>query len=405
MSGALKNIRVLDLSRVLAGPVCTQILGDMGADVLKIEKPGAGDDTRSWGPPFLKDADGNNTTESAYYLSANRNKRSVAIDISTPEGQALIHRLLVKSDVLIENFKTGNLTKYGLDYAQLKDLYPQLIYCSITGFGQNGPLSSEPGYDFIVQGMGGFMAATGGPDANPTKAGVAVSDYVTGLYAAIGILGALNARHATGRGQHVDCALLDSTIAMMTNLAQYYLTSGTVAPRVGNAHSTIVPYQDFTTADGHVIVAVGNDHQFRTFVTTLGQPALADDIRFVHNRDRLANRAALLDILNPVMATRTTDAWVDLLRDVDVPVGPILKMDKVFAQPQVAAREMIVPMTHPLSPTPINLVGSPFKLSAAPAEYKIAPPTLGQHTREVLSHLIGLSDDEIDALTKAGTIA
>jgi crotonobetainyl-CoA:carnitine CoA-transferase CaiB-like acyl-CoA transferase len=358
----LAGLKILDLSRVLAGPIATQILADLGATVIKIERPGTGDDTRAWGPPFLKDRDGRDTRDSAYYLCANRGKDTLEVDISRPEGQAVIHDYLATSDVLVENFKVGNLAKYGLGYDQLKDRYPKLIYCSITGFGQTGPLASEPGYDFIAQAMGGFMSVTGPVGGPPTKAGVAVSDYVTGLYAVIGILSAVHGRAATGRGTHVDLALLDCTIAMMTNVAQYYLTSGHTTPRVGNAHPTIVPYQEFPTRDGHVIVAVGNDHQFRIFSGVIGLDVLADDPRFATNAARVENRAALTALINDVMKTRTANDWVGALRAADVPVGPILTMDQVFQEPQVIARNMVINVDHPASDTPIKLVGSPIKM-------------------------------------------
>lgn len=401
---ALDGLTVLDLSRVLAGPVCTQILGDLGAQVIKIERPGSGDDTRAWGPPFLKDEQGNDTHESAYYLSANRNKKSVAIDISQPAGQDLIHRLLEKCDVLIENFKVGGLEKYGLGYDQIKTRYPRLIYASITGYGRTGPLASEPGYDFIAQGMGGLMAATGAPENGPTKTGVAISDYVTGLYATIGILAALNARTQTGKGQHVDCALLDSTLAMMTNVAQYYLTSGHLAPRVGNAHATIVPYQAFESADGHVIIAVGNDHQFETFARLLGHPEWATEPRFQTNAGRVNHRQALLDLIIPLMKTRKTAEWVAACRAANVPAGPIYKMDQAFADPHVMARSMVTEMTHPLSPVPVSLVSSPLVLSGTPVSYRNAPPTLGEHTNDVLHTVLNLDTKEIENLRKAGAI-
>ena len=404
MTGALDGLRVLDLTRVLAGPICTQLLGDMGADIIKIERPGQGDDTRAWGPPFLKGHDGNDTSESAYYLCANRNKRSVAIDIATLDGQNLIHRLLEQSDILIENFKTGGLEKYGLGYDQLRERYPRLIYCSITGFGQNGPLATEPGYDFLVQGMSGFMASTGAADNGPTKAGVAISDYVTGLYAAIGILAAVNARHTTGRGQMVDCSLLDSSIAMMTNVAQYFLTSGRTAPRVGNAHSTIVPYQEFQTADGYVIVAVGNDHQFAVLARTTGHPEWADDMRFKTNRDRVSNRDILIPLIALAIRTRTTDEWLKALREVDVPVGPIYTMDRVFSEPQAIARQMQIEMTHPAAPTPIQMVGCAVKMSESQVSYRQAPPMAGQHTDEVLGSLLNLDEESRERLRARGVI-
>ncbi len=402
---ALQNIRVLDLSRILAGPICTQILGDLGADVIKIERPGTGDDTRSWGPPFLLDRNGAPTQESAYYLCANRNKRSLALDIARPEGQDIIHRLLEKSDVLIENFKVGGLEKYGLSYEQIKDRYPRLIYASITGFGQHGPLAHEPGYDFLAQGMGGLMAATGPAGDGPTKAGVAISDYVTGLYTAIGILSGLQARTYTGRGQHVDCALLDSTIAMMTNVAQYYLTSGAVAPRVGNAHSTIVPYQEFETSNGHVIIAVGNDSQFRIFAKMLGHEDWAQDPRFWTNAARVTHRETLISFIVPILKTRTTQVWVDACRDADIPAGPIYRMDQVFADPHVMTREMVTSLPHPLSQKPVDLVASPLNFSATPVDYRCAPPTLGQHTISILQDELGLTPEACAQLQKSGAVS
>lgn len=403
MSGPLQGLRVLDLSRVLAGPACTQILGDMGADVIKVERPGMGDDTRKWGPPFLKDENGNDTSESAYYLSCNRNKRSIAIDITTKGGQDIVHKLLEKSDVLIENFKVGNLSKFGLGYEQVQARHPHIIYASITGFGQNGPLAPEPGYDFLVQAMGGLMAATGEADGAPMKAGVALSDIMTGLYAAIGILAALHDRHKSGLGQHVDLALLDCTLASMTNLAQYYLTSGKIAPRLGNAHSTIVPYQAFQTTDGHVIIAVGNDAQFRRLSEALNQN-WADDERFTTNRARVLNRAALTPQIETIMAQKTTAQWTNLFRDIDVPGGPVNTMDQVFAQDQIAAREMKITMEHATSNTAIDLVGSPLKLSRSKVEYRLPPPAEGQQTRDILRSILMIKDDAIDTLIKDGII-
>lgn len=404
MSKALENIRVLDLSRVLAGPFCTQMLGDLGAEIIKVERPGSGDDTRSWGPPYLKDAGGNDTGESAYYLSCNRNKKSVAIDISGAGGQALIHGLIEKSDVLIENFKAGGLAKYGLDYAQVKDRHPSLIYCSITGFGQNGPLSAEPGYDFLAQGMTGLMAHTGAPGGAPTKAGIAISDILTGLNAATGILAALHARGVTGRGQHVDVALTDCTLAAMTNIAQYYLTSGQPAPRIGNAHATIVPYQTFETADGHMILAVGNDAQFARFCALAGKPEWALDRRFLRNRDRVQNREILVPLIAGALRERPSAHWTSLCRDADVPAGPINTMDKVFSMAQIQARGMEIEMPHIASPAPIALVGSPLKLSDTPVSYDLPPPVCGQHTREVLCGLLAMEETEIEALAATGVL-
>lgn len=404
MTGALSGLRVLDLSRILAGPYCTQILGDLGADVIKIEKPFAGDDTRFWGPPFLKDADGNDTGESAYYLSINRNKSSAAIDISHPKGQDVLRRLIAQSDVMIENFKAGGLQKYGLGYPQLRETHPRLIYCSITGFGQEGPLAHEPGYDFLAQAMSGLMASTGEPDAPPMKTGVAVSDILTGLNAAIGILAALQAREKTGRGQVIDVALTDCTLSAMTNLAQYYLTSGKPAPRLGNAHSTIVPYQAFAAADGHLIVAVGNDAQFRRFCEAVDRPQWAADPRYRKNTDRVAHRDSLVPLIADIMRGQTIDNWLEILRGADVPCGPVNTMDRVFAMDQTKARSMEIAMEHDLAATPVKLTGSPLKFSATPVQYGRAPPYLGQHTRVVLEKYLAMDAAEIETLAQERVI-
>jgi len=405
--GALSHIRVLDLSRVLAGPVCTQILGDLGADIIKIERPGdqnnGGDDTRRWGPPYLQDETGQDTAESAYYLAANRNKRSLAIDITKPEGQALIRRLLAKCDVLIQNFKCGGLEKYGLGYDQLKDEFPQLVYCQITGFGLQGKLAPEPGYDFLAQALGGLMAATGEPDGAPMKAGVALSDVMTGLYSAIGILAALQSRTQTGNGQLVDLALLDCTLAGMTNIAQYYLTSGALAPRLGNAHSTIVPYQAFASADGHVILAIGNDSQFGRFCEFVGHAEWGADSRFATNAARVRNRTTLVPLIEVIMRRRDTAYWVDQLQHINVPVAPVNDMEQTFAMEQITAREMKITMDHPARPG-IDLVGSPLKLSATPVSYRHAPPTLGQHSETLLHELLEMEDHDIAKLREQGIL-
>ncbi len=398
MALALEDIIVLDLSRVLAGPVATQILGDLGARVIKIERPGEGDDTRSWGPPFLKDKDGNDTAESAYYLSCNRNKESVTIDITKPEGQKLIRALMAKSDIVIENFKVGGLQKYGLEYEQVKEDFPHLIYCAISGFGQNGPLAQEPGYDFLAQALGGLMAYTGEPDGTPIKAGVALSDVMTGLYAVIGILSALHARKTTGKGQMVDLALLDVTLAGMTNLAQYYLTSGKVPPRVGNAHATIVPYQTFETADGHIVIAVGNNGQFKRLCSVLGQPELADDPRFEKNSGRVENRQPLTDLLQTALLAKKTEEWTTLFLEHNIPAGPVNTMDEVFAMEQIKVRDMKVNMPESAHGKGIELVGSPLKLSGTPVSYRKSPPTLGEDTEAILKDLLKLNPDEIDTL-------
>lgn len=403
MTSSLDKIRVLDLSRVLAGPVCTQILADLGAEIIKIERPGEGDDTRNWGPPFLKDAAGTNTSESAYYLSCNRGKKSIAIDISKPGGQAIIHRLAEKSDILIHNFKVGSLDKFGLGFEAMQAKHPHLIYTAISGFGQNGPLSSEPGYDLLAQAMGGLMAHTGKEGEEPMKAGVALSDVMSGLYAAIGTLAALHAREKTGKGQLVDIALLDVTLASMTNLAQYFLTSGVAPRRFGNAHSTIVPYQAFKAKDGHFVIAIGNDHQFGRLCAAINRVEWASDARFAQNTARVANRDALIPLLSEILLQKTVAEWVEQFRDIDIPAAPVNSIDQAFAMEQVQARDMEITIPHRLSAEPISLVGSPLKLSETPVSYHHAPPTLGEHTEEILRES-GLSAKEIEGLRLMGVI-
>lgn len=404
MKKALEDIRILDLSRVLAGPFCTQILGDMGAEIIKVERPGAGDDTRQWGPPFLKDKDGNETSESAYYLCINRNKKSVAIDMATEEGQFLLHKLIEQSDVLIHNFKVGSLEKYGLEYDQIKDRYPTLIYTAISGFGQTGPMAKDPGYDFLAQGMAGIMTATGAPDGPPMKAGISASDLFTGLHAAIGTLAALHARMTTGRGQLVDVGLTDCTLAVTTNLAQFYLSSGECAPRVGNAHSVIVPYGTYEASDGYVIVAVANDPQFVRLCGALGHPEWAADERFIDNKSRVANRKVIVPMIAEVIKTKTIDEWIKILKALSIPCGPVNTMDRVFKEEQILARDMKIQMEHPWSPEPIDLVGSPFKFSDTPVSYELPPPYCGQHTQEVLEKILNLGPDEISQLQEKKAI-
>lgn len=381
MNGPLNKLKIIDLSRVLAGPVCTQNLGDMGADVIKVEKPGMGDDTRGWGPPFLKDAAGNNTTESAYYLSANRNKRSVAIDIAK-EPQKL-HALLKDADVLIENFKVGNLSALGFGYDDLKTIYPKLIYCSITGFGQNGPMAHEPGYDFMIQGLSGFMASTGTKDGTPSKAGVAIVDYVTGLNATIAILAALRARETTGKGQYIDLALFDSSLAMMTNIAQYALTAEKNPPRVGNAHTTIMPYNAFEASDGWIILAIGNDSQFQKFCEFAGTDWFKDP-RFTKNPDRVTNRDALTPLVETLIRTQSKQHWIEGLSTHGVPCGPVNSMLDALHSDQAKARDMVIQMAHPAAEKPISLVGSPLKFSDTPVTYRYAPPMAGADNEEIL---------------------
>ncbi|MGK9164655.1 CoA transferase [Inquilinus limosus] len=388
-AGALAGLKVLDLTRVLAGPSATQILGDLGADVVKVERPGVGDDTRKWGPPFLKDAEGNDTSESAYYLSANRNKRSIAIDFTHEEGRALLRRLVARADVLVENYKLGDLARYGLGYDDLKDEFPALIYCSITGFGQTGPYAPRAGYDYLIQAMGGIMSLTGPVDGEPMKVGVAIADLMTGTYATIGILAALDHRRRTGRGQLVDMALLDTQVAWLSNAGQYYLTSGVPTPRTGNGHPTIVPYQAFRAADEYLILAVGNDSQFAKFCDVAGRPDLAADPRFATNQARVRNREVLVPIVAGLIAEKPRGFWLEALEARQVPCGPINTIDQVFADPQVAARGMRIEMPHPLAPEPVALIGSPIKLSETPVSYRHAPPVCGADGEEVLRDWLG----------------
>jgi crotonobetainyl-CoA:carnitine CoA-transferase CaiB-like acyl-CoA transferase len=384
----LTGVRVLDLSRVLAGPWAGQLLADLGADVVKVEKPGAGDDTRAWGPPYLKDAGGRDTTEATYFLCANRNKRSVAIDIATPEGQAQVRALAQQADVLLENFKVGGLQRYGLDYASLKAANPRLVYCSITGFGQTGPYAARAGYDFLIQGMGGLMSVTGQPDgepgAGPQKVGVALTDIMTGLYATIAVQAALAERATSGLGQHIDLALLDVQIACLANQASNYLAGGLVPRRMGNAHPNIVPYQAFPTADGDIILAVGNDGQFAKFCVVAGHPEWSSDERFASNAQRVANRAVLVPLLRQATVMRTSAEWIAALEAAGVPCGPINRIDQVFADPQVVARGLQISLPHALAGQ-VPLVANPIRLSGSPVAYQRPPPLLGEHTEEVLA--------------------
>ena len=396
-SGALQQLKVLDLSRVLAGPWASQTLGDLGAEVIKVERPGAGDDTRAWGPPYVRDPQGQSTGESAYYMCANRNKQSVAVDFTRLEGQQIVRQLAARCDVVIENFKTGGLAQYGLDYASLSALNPRLVYCSVTGFGQDGPYAHRAGYDFLIQGMGGLMSVTGRPDAEPgggpMKVGVALIDILTGLYASTAILAALQAREHTGRGQHIDLALLDVGVACLANQSMNFLYGDKVPQRMGNAHPNTVPYQDFPTADGHLILAIGNDSQFARFCDAIGEPDWAQDERFARNTARLANRAELVARICAVTVTRSTRDWIDLLQQ-HVPCGPINTVREVFEDPQVKARGLQMTMQHPQAGE-VPLVASPIRLSDTPVTYRHTPPQLGQHTDEVLSRHLGLSADAL----------
>ncbi len=407
MPGALSHLRVLDLSRVLAGPWAGQVLADLGAEVIKIERPGVGDDTRGWGPPYLKDGQGRATSESAYYLCANRNKQSVTIDFTRPQGQALVRALAEKSDILIENFKVGGLAQYGLDYAALHAVNPRLIYCSITGFGQDGPYAARAGYDFMIQGMGGLMSITGHaegePGGGPMKAGVALTDILTGLYASNAILAALAYREVSGQGQYIDMALLDVQVACLGNQAMNYLTTGIAPKRMGNAHPNIVPYQDFPTADGDMLLTIGNDGQFAKFCAVAGHPEWAADERFAGNAARVEHRQVLLPLLRQATVMRTTAAWIAELETAGVPCGPINDLAQVFEDAQVRARGLRVDMPHPLAGS-VPQVASPLRLSQTPVEYRLPPPLLGEHTQAVLSGWLGLDAGSIAELTSAGVI-
>jgi crotonobetainyl-CoA:carnitine CoA-transferase CaiB-like acyl-CoA transferase len=412
---SLDGIRVLDLSRVLAGPWCTQTLADLGADVIKIERPGTGDDTRTWGPPFLKDDRGQDTAEAAYYLGANRNKRSLTCDIAQPEGQALIRELVQHCDVFVENFKVGDMARYGLDYGSLNALNPKLVYCSVTGFGQTGPYSERAGYDYAVQGIGGLMSVTGERDdlgGGPQKVGVAVADLFTGMYATVAILAALRHAERTGVGQRVDMALLDTQVAMLANLGANYLVSGKVPGRAGNAHQNIVPYQVFEVmapigaapgARDHLILAVGNDRQFAKFCAVAGCPELVRDPRYAFNADRVRHRADLVPLLEVILKTRTKADWLGALEEAKVPCGAINSLDEVFVDPQVQERGMVRTWQHPVKPD-LKLVASPIKMSLTPVREDYPPPMLGQHTAQVLRDLLGWSPEKVDDLRGKGVL-
>ena len=406
LPGALSGLVVLDLSRILAGPTCTQILGDLGAEIIKIERPGRGDDTRGWGPPFLKDAAGRETHESAYYLSSNRNKASVAIDLASAEGQRLIKGLAKKADILVENFKVGDLKRRGLDYDSLKAANPGLIYCSISGFGQTGPYARRAGYDFLIQGMGGIMSLTGFPDdegGTETKAGVGIADVMCGMYATVSILAALNHRHATGEGQHIDISLLDAQVSWLINQGVAYLVSGEVPGRLGNGHPTIVPYETFPASDRNFILAVGNDSQFQKFCAAAGASDLAEDPRFTKNADRVRNRKDLVPIIRRLTIEKSADEWIECLEREGVPCGPVNDLAQVFDDPQILARHMKITMDHPQSGT-VDLIGSPINLSKTPVAYTKAPPMLGADTETVLSSHLGLSRTDLKKLAEQGIV-
>ncbi len=405
MSGPLAGIRVFDLTRVLAGPSCTQILGDLGADIIKVERPGSGDDTRKYGPPFVLGEDGKETTESGYYLSANRNKRSITLDLTSAEGQNLARRMINQCQVLAENFKVGNLAKFGLDYPTLKTENPGLVYCSITGFGQTGPKAERPGYDFMAQGLGGIMSITGPPGGEPHRVGVPIADLTAGLWATLSINAALRHREVTGEGQHLDISLLDTQVSLLSIQGLNYLTSGEAPGLLGNAHPNIVPYQVFPTADGNIIVAVGNDDQFKRFCEFASVPELISDERFVTNKARVQNREALTQILNNAMRQKPSTYWLEALEKIKITCGPINTIDQVFADDQVVARDMRIEMEHPAAGgKPVSLIGNPAKMSATQVSYRHAPPTLGQHTDQVLEELLGLDVAERDRLREQGVI-
>ena len=407
MPSALSHLRVLDLSRILAGPWAGQMLADLGADVIKVERPGVGDDTRGWGPPWLKDEQGADTEVAAYYLCANRNKRSITIDITQAEGQALVRQLAAQSDVVLENFKAGGLAQYGLDYDSLKAVNPRLVYCSITGFGQDGPYAPRAGYDFLIQGLGGLMSITGRPDgedgSGPMKVGVALTDILTGLYATNAVLAALAWRERSGEGQYIDMALLDVQVACLANQAANYLATGHSPQRLGNAHPNIVPYQDFPTADGYMILAIGNDAQFARFCEVAAAPELAADVRFATNRARVGNRSVLIPLLKKLTVERSTADWISTLEALAVPCGPINTLADVFADPQVQARGLKVTVPHPIAGQ-LPLVASPMKLSATPVDYRLPPPMLGEHTDEILAATLGLDAAAIARLRADGVV-
>ena len=401
----LTGVRIFDLTRILAGPTCTQLLGDLGADVIKVEKPGVGDDTRTWGPPYVKDAAGENTNESAYYLSANRNKRSVTIDLQTPKGIALAKKLIAKSDILIENFKVGGLSKLGLGYEDLKTEFPRLVYCSVTGFGQTGPYAPRAGYDFLAQGLGGIMSITGAPDGEPMKVGVGIADVMTGMYASTAILAALRHRDATGEGQHIDTCLLDTQVSWLINEGTNYLVSGQIPVKLGNEHPNIVPYKVFATSNGHVILAVGNDRQFHDWCTVANAGELKSDPRYASNPLRIANRETLYDIMPDFMKRKTTEEWLAELGELKVPCSPVNNIDQVFEDPHVKFRGMRIEMDHPTAGSgKVPLIGNPVKMSGTPPQYRLAPPTLGQHSDEVLKELLGFDEKQIQELKNEKTI-
>jgi crotonobetainyl-CoA:carnitine CoA-transferase CaiB-like acyl-CoA transferase len=407
MSGPLSHIRVLDLSRVLAGPWAGQNLADLGAEVIKVERPKSGDDSRAFGPPWMKDPAGKETTEAAYFMAANRGKKSVTVNLTHPEGQRVVRELAAKCDVLIENYKVGDLDRYGLGYKDLAALNPGLVYCSVTGFGQTGPYRERPGYDFMAQGMGGLMSLNGEPDevpgGGPMRVGVPVIDIFSGMYATIAICAAIANRAETGKGQHLDIALLDSCLALLANQGMSYLATGESPKRIGNTHPTIVPYQVFHSSDGAMILACGNDNLFGKFCSVAGCEPLALDPRFAKNADRVKNRDTLVPLLADIFARRTTGDWVNALEAAGVPSGPINTVAQAFADPQVEARGMKVRLPHPVAGE-VPLIGSPMKFSATPVVHELPPPVLGQHSEEILRRMLGMSAEDVAKLRAAGAI-
>ena len=406
--GPLDGLKVLDLSRILAGPTCTQLFGDMGAEIIKIERPQKGDDTRFWGPPFLKDEHGNDTNESAYYLSANRNKNSVAVDLTKEEGQSIIKELAANCDILVENFKAGDLARYSLDYEELSKINPKLIYCSITGFGITGPYAKRPGYDFLIQGMGGIMSLTGKPDeegGEPMKCGVGIADVMCGMYASVAILAALNARHTSGKGQHLDISLLDCQVAWLINQGAAYLVSGEIPTRRGNEHPTIVPYSTFPAADQSFIIAAGNDSQFARMCEVIGASELATDPRFEKNTSRVKHRLELIPLIGEYTCKQTSQHWLKTMEAAGVPCGPVNDLAQTFADPQIQHREMAINMAHRDNPeSGVSLIGNPLNFSDTPIQYKKAPPVRAEDTREILSKHLGLSEEKLNELEANGII-
>ncbi len=405
MTGPLHGLRVLDLTRILAGPTCTQILGDLGADIIKVEQTGSGDDTRRFAPPFIKDQDGQDTDVSAYFCSANRNKRSITLNIADKEGQDLAKRLAASSDVLVENFKFGGLAKYGLSYDHLKDEVPGLVYCSITGFGHTGPYAARPGYDVMIQAMGGFMSITGDPDGEPQKAGVPIADLMAGMYASVAINAALRHREKTGEGQHIDIGILDTMAATLSIMGLNYLSTGEVPRQLGNVHPNIVPYQVFATADGKIVLAAANDAQYQRFCEFAGVPELANNEKYISNELRVKNRTELIEKLQTVIALKPSEYWLEGLQKISVTGGPINTIDQVFDNPQVQARGMELEMPYSVTGgSPLHLIASPIRMSKTRTDYRFAPPVLGEHTDEVLSELLGLDADALSGLRERGVI-